>query len=204
MSKYLLVGLLLLGCPAMADEPINDGPVAIRPLTVGPKGYPTHPPITILPKVQPAPVRLVVPYKVASTDKICDFQNQCYPVNPSPKRVEPSHTPVIANNRPIISEPNVVNADSPSVIAWKNCMSQALGRYYQTHDQHELQMSAEICQGGLGRITSNYPTVHLNEPNIGNGTGNGRRDIGCGWWPIGSDADRDCASGRFNGNNELE
>jgi hypothetical protein len=24
---------------------------------------------------------------------------------------------------------------------------------------------------------------------------NGRRNIGCGWWPIGSDADRDCAAG---------
>ena len=24
----------------------------------------------------------------------------------------------------------------------------------------------------------------------------GRRNIGCGWWPIGSDADRDCAAGR--------
>src|SRR5208337_4970115 len=23
----------------------------------------------------------------------------------------------------------------------------------------------------------------------------GRRNIGCGWWPIGSDADRDCAAG---------
>jgi hypothetical protein len=24
---------------------------------------------------------------------------------------------------------------------------------------------------------------------------NGRRNLGCGWWPIGSDADRDCAAG---------
>jgi hypothetical protein len=24
-----------------------------------------------------------------------------------------------------------------------------------------------------------------------------RRNIGCGWWPVGSDADRDCANGRF-------
>jgi hypothetical protein len=28
---------------------------------------------------------------------------------------------------------------------------------------------------------------------------NGRRNIGCGWWPVGSDADRDCANGHFIG-----
>jgi hypothetical protein len=34
------------------------------------------------------------------------------------------------------------------------------------------------------------PPIPLTSPQAG-----GRRNIGCGWWPIRSDADRDCAAG---------
>ena len=33
------------------------------------------------------------------------------------------------------------------------------------------------------------------DPPLASPSQNGRHNIGCGWWPIGSDADRDCAAG---------
>ena len=199
MSKYLLAGLLLLSAPALAETDINDGPVAIRPLTVIPKGYPNHPPITIPLKVQPTESRKVIP----PAGKVCDFQKQCYSSNsthPQPLHESNPHVntaPYIYHYAVPPVKPAFI-ADAPLVSKWKNCMSRALGEYYQTHDQQELQMATNLCQGHLGQPTYNQPE-ELPQINP-----DGRRNIGCGWWPVGSDADRDCAVGRFNLNNEIE
>ena len=216
MSKYLLVGLLLLSMPAMAENNVYDGPVAIRPLTVVPKGYPAHPPITIPPKVQPRE-----PNKVMSpSNKVCDYQNQCYSTDSTTHK---NNAPIIANAHHVVpnypqpipykshegntyaptvsNTPPVIIADAPSVSSWKNCMSRALGVYYQTHNQQLLHIATDRCQGQLGSMpVYNNPTLDENnsDENLTQTPPNNRRDIGCGWWPIGSDADRDCASGRFN------
>ena len=207
MSKYLLVGLLLLGSPAMADNSINDGPVAIRPLTIGPKGYPTHPPITILPKTQP----VESPNVQSPAGKVCDYQNQCYSTDKVPHKTT---EPIIVENSPthhvvpnyVKPVPHVI-ADGPQVSAWKICMSNALGIYYKDHNQQLLQVSSEQCQ----TILHNYNPPAYNAPvynpndysdfneNLPQIQSDNRRDIGCGLWPIGSDADQDCAEGLFNG-----
>ncbi len=75
-------------------------------------------------------------------------------------------------------------------------MGRALQTYEQSHDLHALQMATGSCQerleeqGGEDYAGAEPPTP-LAAPQA-----NGRRNIGCGWWPIGSDADRDCAAGR--------
>lgn len=198
MSKYLLVGLLLLGTPALAENTIYDGPVAIRPLTVIPKGYPIHPPITIPPKAQPEEPRKVLPH----TDKVCDYQNQCFSTSLIPHK--PIAPPIPSTHRtdnyvnietpPIPKTQHVVIADAPLVSEWKNCMSRALGSYYQTHNQQELQIATDQCQSQLSPPSVQYDVQTENLPQI---RPDGRRNIGCGWWPIGSDADRDCAAGQF-------
>jgi hypothetical protein len=77
-------------------------------------------------------------------------------------------------------------------------MSRALQTYDQSHDLHALQVATASCQVRLEEqggedYAGAEPSASLRAPP---GMG-GRRNIGCGWWPIGSDADRDCAaSGR--------
>ena len=46
------------------------------------------------------------------------------------------------------------------------------------------------AQGGEDFAGAEPPVPLARPSRIG-----GRRNIGCGWWPIGSDADRDCAAG---------
>jgi hypothetical protein len=72
-------------------------------------------------------------------------------------------------------------------------MDRALQAYEQSHNLHTLQVATGICQVRLEEqggedYAGAEPLVPL--PRMG-----GRRNIGCGWWPIGSDADRDCAAG---------
>jgi hypothetical protein len=86
--------------------------------------------------------------------------------------------------------------DEPIVATWRDCIDRALQNYEQSHDLHALQVATGSCQvrfeqqGGEDYAGVEPPTP-LAAPQI-----NGRRNIGCGWWPIGSDADRDCATGR--------
>jgi len=74
-------------------------------------------------------------------------------------------------------------------------MGRALQNYEQSHDLHALQVATGSCQvrleeQGGGDYAGAEPPVPLAvPPQMG-----GRRNIGCGWWPIGSDADRDCAA----------
>jgi hypothetical protein len=79
---------------------------------------------------------------------------------------------------------------------WRDCMGQALQAYEQSHDLHALQVSTGSCQvrleeqGGEDYAGAEPPVPLPSPPRMGD-----RRNIGCGWWPIGSDADRDCAAG---------
>ena len=65
----------------------------------------------------------------------------------------------------------------------------------QSYNLHALQVTTTNCQVRLEEqggedYAGAEPPAPLAAPQA-----NGRRNIGCGWWPIGSDADRDCAAG---------
>jgi hypothetical protein len=87
--------------------------------------------------------------------------------------------------------------DEPIVATWRDCVGRALQNYGQSHDLHALQVAAGSCQvrleeqGGASFTADAGPPVPQAVPP----QMDGRRNIGCGWWPIGSDADRDCAAG---------
>ena len=174
MFKYLLMGLLLT-TPTWAGDSIYDGPVAIKPLTVVAK-EPVKP--IRAPHDSPIPKIETVPAKPA-TVQICDYQNHCY-AGGNQKSVP----------KPIVRAP-VIPSDDPPIVAWKNCMSQALGNYYQNHNKQALQAATNLCQNHLGSPQSSP------SDNFAQVRADGRRDIGCGYWPVGSDADRNCAEGNF-------
>jgi hypothetical protein len=170
-----LTGLWLVACavcvtPVAADEDMYDGPTAIKPLTVTPKPQHSAPPNTV-----------------------CDFEHQCYPekggsIVPSPL------APPVVDAKPAAPRPQV--PDEPIVATWRDCMDRALRNYEQSHDLHALQAATGSCQVRLEQqggedYAGVEPPIPLAAPQT-----NGRRNIGCGWWPIGSDADRDCATGR--------
>ncbi len=74
-------------------------------------------------------------------------------------------------------------------------MGQALKNYEQSHNLRALQVATRSCQVLLEEQGGeDYARAELSTP-LAAPQANGRRNIGCGWWPIGSDADRDCALG---------
>jgi hypothetical protein len=93
--------------------------------------------------------------------------------------------------KPIAPRPQV--PDELIVATWRDCMGRALQNYEQSHDLHALQLATTNCQvrleeqGGEDFAGTESPLASLSQ--------NGRRNLDCGWWPIGSDADRDCAAG---------
>jgi hypothetical protein len=165
-----LVGWALCVEPVAADEDMYDGPTAIKPLTVTPQPQHAVPPNTV-----------------------CDFQHQCYPEKGGPAASAPVAPPANAVN-PIAPRPQV--PDEPIVATWRDCMDRALQTYEQSHNLHALQVATESCQmrleeqDGEDYAGAEPPVPGPAYPRMG-----GRRNIGCGWWPIGSDADRDCAAG---------
>jgi hypothetical protein len=165
-----LVGWTLSVTPVAADEDIYDGPSAIKPLTITPQPQHSAPPNTV-----------------------CDFQHQCYPENGGPAGAAPMAPPAIVG-KPIAPSPQV--PDEPIVTMWRDCMDRALQTYEQSRNLHALQLATGSCQLRLEEqddedYAGAEPPVPLPaSPRMG-----GRRNIGCGWWPIGSDADRDCAAG---------
>ena len=172
-------GLWLVVCafsvtPVAADEDVHDGPTAIKPLTVTPQPQHTAPPNTV-----------------------CDFQHQCYPARGGsmiPAPADPSDVVV----RPVApqSPPATSTADEPVVAAWRSCMGQALQNYEQSRSLHDLQEATSDCQMRLEEQgDQNLAGIDLPVPAAVPPHMSGRRNIGCGWWPIGSDADRDCAAG---------
>ena len=169
-----LVGLWLVGCalfvtPVAADEGMYDGPTAIKPLTVTPR-----------------------PQQSAPSGQVCDFEHQCYPEKSGPAAPAPVAPPAIVV-KPIAPRPQVT--DEPIVATWRDCMGRALQDYEQSHDLHALQVETGSCQvrleeqGGEDYAGAEPPASPPATSRMG-----GRRNIGCGWWPIGSDADRDCAA----------
>jgi hypothetical protein len=172
MTKLIYVGLA--GCalcvtPVAADEGVYDGPTAIRPLTVTPKPQQSPPP-----------------------NPVCDFEHQCYPEKGGPRVPTPVAPPVVAA-APAAPRPEV--PDESIVATWRDCIGRALQNYEQSHDVHALQAATRSCQVRLEEQSGEdyagaEPSTPLAAPQA-----YGRRNIGCGWWPIGSDADRDCAAG---------
>jgi hypothetical protein len=169
-----LIGLGLVACalcvtPVAADEDVYDGPTAIRPLTVTPQ-----------------------PPRSAQPNSVCDFEHQCYPEKGGPRVQAPVAPPVVASAP---AGPRSEVPDEPIVATWRNCIGRALQNYEQSHDVHALQAATGSCQVRLEEqggddYAGAEPSTPLAAPQA-----NGRRNIGCGWWPIGIDADRDCASG---------
>ena len=172
-----LIGLWLVASalwvtPVAADEDLNDGPTAIRPLTVTPQPPHSAPPNTV-----------------------CDFEHQCYPEKGGSAASAPGAPPAIVV-KPAAPRPQI--PDEPIVATWRSCMARALQAYEQSHNLHALQVATGSCQvrleeqGDEDYAGAEPPVPPPASPGMG-----GRRNIGCGWWPIGSDADRDCAaSGR--------
>ena len=164
-----LVGYALCVTPVAADEDVYDGPTAIKPLTVTPQPQHSAPP-----------------------NSVCDFEHQCYPEKGGPTAPAPVAPPAIVV-KPIAPRPQV--PDEPIVATWRDCMGRALQNYEQSHDLHARQVATGSCQMRLEEqggedYAGEEPPIPLASPQAG-----GRRNIGCGWWPIGSDADRDCAAG---------
>ena len=150
---------------------MHDGPTAIKPLTVKPQ--PQH-------SVQP--------------NTVCDFEHQCYPEKGGPAASPPAAPPAIVVKL-IAPRPQV--PDEPVVATWRDCMDGALQTYEQSHNLHALQMATgsqvrlEEQDGedygvadGEGNGAAEPPVPQPAAPRMA-----GRRDIGCGWWPVGSDAD---------------
>src|ERR1700733_13115314 len=169
-----LIGLWLVGCamcvtPGAADEDVYDGPTAIKPLTVTPR-----------------------PEHSAPANTVCDFEHECYPEKGGPTAPAPVAPPAIVV-KPIAPRAPVPVA--PVVVTWRDCIGRALQNYEQSHDIHALQAATGSCQARLEEqggddYAGAEPSVPLAAPSqMG-----GRRNIGCGLWPIGSDADRDCAA----------
>ena len=176
MNKLIGLGLMLFALcvtPVAADEDVYDGPTAIRPLTVTPQ-----------------------PQHSARPNTVCDFEHQCYPEKGGPRVQAPVAPPVVAA-APAAPRPKV--PDEPIVATWRDCIGRALQSYEQSHNVHALQATTGSCQmlleeQGGADYAGAEPSTPLAAPQA-----NGRRNIGCGWWPIGSDADRDCATGRPTG-----
>ena len=170
-----LIGLWLVGCalcvmPVAADEDVYDGPTAIEPLNITPTPQQSAPPNTV-----------------------CDFEHHCYPEKGGPVVKVPVAPPVVAA-KPVA--PRAAVPDEPIVATWRDCMGQALQNYQQSHNLHALQVATGSCQVRLEeRGDENFAGAELPMPLTAPARQGGRRNIGCGWWPIGSDADRDCAAG---------
>ena len=169
-----VIGLWLVGCslcvtPVAAEENIYDGPTAIKPLTVTPQAQHSAP-----------------------SNTVCDFEHQCYPEKGGPADPAPVAPSAIVV-KPIA--PRLQVPDEPIVATWRDCMGRALQNYEQSHDLHALQVATGSCQvrleeqGGEDYAGADSPTPLAVPPQMG-----GRRNIGCGWWPRGSDADRDCTA----------
>ena len=161
-----------------------------KPLTVTPQPQQSaspNKPLTVTPRSQ----------RSASSNAVCDFEHHCYPEKGGPRT--PGAPPVVAA-RPVAPRAPAASAsrDDPVVAMWRECMAEALQGYQESHDLHGLQAMTATCQvrleeqGGENLAGTEAPTA---SPPLASVSHNGRRNLGCGWWPIGSDADRDCAAG---------
>jgi hypothetical protein len=165
----LVIGTMCV-TPVAADEDVYDGPAAIKPLTVTPK-----------------------PQQSAPPDTVCDFEHQCFPEKGGRPVVKPPVAPPVVATKPAAPRPTV--PDDLLVAAWRDCVGQALQDYEQSHNVHALRVATGSCQVRLeAQGDENFAGVEPPMPLTAPEEQGGRRNIGCGWWPIGSDADRDCAT----------
>ena len=63
-------------------------------------------------------------------------------------------------------------------------VGQALQDYEQSHNLHALQAATGSCQVRLEE--QGGEDFAGNDPPLSSPSQNGRRNLGCGWWPIGS------------------
>jgi hypothetical protein len=172
-----LIGLCLVGCamcvtPVAAEEDQYDGPTAIKPLAVTPKPQHSAPPNTV-----------------------CDFEHQCYPEKGGPMVSAPLAPPVVAA-KPAAPDPkSPMNPSSRrGATAWVGHCRTTGSRTTSTPCRWPRGAVISGAVGGAGwrelHADAGPPVPQAVPPQM-----DGRRNIGCGWWPIGSDADRDCAAG---------
>ena len=165
-----LVGSALCVTPVAADEDVYDGPTAIKPLTVTPQAA----------AVRPAQHCLRFRTSMLSREG---------------RTRGPGSRGSSGRGHQARRSPAPV-PDDPLVAAWRDCIGQALQNYEQSHDIHALQVATGSCQVRLEEQgDENFAGVEPPMPLTAPAQQGGRRNIGCGWWPIGSDADRDCATG---------
>ena len=140
----------------------------------------------------------------------CDFEHHCYPdphnggssasVNPVPKSSPPPlPQPQASGMQNSILRPGTVT-DSQVLGEYARCMDQSVRLYNQAQDLSEFARMSGGCQAALeakvNRQDMSYPVSGVNQYPM-DPTSRPRRNIGCGFWPEGSDADRACAAGRF-------
>jgi hypothetical protein len=140
----------------------------------------------------------------------CDFEHHCYPdshdggssttenpaQNSPPSQLPQSQTP---DTRNIFVHPGSVE-DSQILHEYADCMGEAVGLYNQSHNLSQFATMSGGCQMTLeakvDRQDTSYPVSGIDQYPMAP-TSRPRRNIGCGFWPVGSDADRACAEGRF-------
>ena len=160
------MALAVFVTPVMADDDVYDGPKAIKPMTV------------------------TQAHRSASPNAVCDFEHQCYPEQR--ESTVPAAPPVMAA-KPIVPQAPATGSTpaDPLVKMWRGCIDEALQSYEQSQSLPALRLAAGRCQ--LRLEEQGEEDLARTELPLASPYQNGRRNLGCGWWPIGSDADRDCA-----------
>jgi hypothetical protein len=140
----------------------------------------------------------------------CDFEHHCYPAphdggssasaNPAPSSPQsPLPQSQAPDTRNIFVHPGSVE-DSQILHDYADCMDQAVTSYNQSHDLSQFARMSGGCQMTLEakaeRQDTSYPVSGIDQYPLAPAS-RPRRNIGCGYWPVGSDADRACAAGRF-------
>jgi hypothetical protein len=161
--------------------------------------------------VEPLPTQQL-PSAPSSQNKSmdCDFEHHCYPdshgggssasANPAPNSSPPSLPQSQASDtHNVFVHPGSVE-DSQILREYAACMGQAVGLYNQSHNLGQFARMSGDCQIALevkvDHQDTNYSVFGANQYPL-DPASRPRRNIGCGYWPIGSDADRACAAGRF-------
>ena len=159
--------------------------------------------------VEPLPSQQLPPVS-QNKNMDCDFEHHCYPdphngessasvnraPNPSPP---PLPQPQASGMQNSVLRPNSVE-DSQILGEYARCMDQSVRLYNQIHDLNQFARSSGGCQMALetkvDRQEMSDPVFGANQYPL-EPTSRPRRNIGCGFWPEGSDADQACAAGRF-------
>jgi hypothetical protein len=187
----LLIATMMAGCAIASAyaQNVYDGPQAITPA-----------PSQQLPR---APLS-------QNKDMDCDFEHHCYP-SPHSGGSSASDNPALQSSRPLSPQSQASGSqnsmvypgsveDSEILGEYARCMDQSVKLYNQAHDLNQFARMSGGCQRALeakvDRQDMGYPVFGMNQYPV-DPTSRPRRNIGCGLWPVGSDADRACAAGRF-------